>query len=290
MNRLLIITLFLFSLGTLIAQSVINVSGDYTYYAPSNISIEQAKQIALERARLQCLAEEFGTVVNQSNSTLIRTSDEETEVSHFSLGGTEVKGEWLGDWKKPIYQIRYDDANECNIVYVKVFGKARAILSSRIDVSAKILCNGVTPRHEREQLYEGDQLFVSFLSPVAGYLCMYLVDEEAKAYCLLPYESSSTGSQAIDANKQHVFFSKQLSKNPDEVDEYVMSCVHDGELNLLYIIYSPNPFSKAVNHSTHAMLQELDYEELQAWLLDVQTKDAQLQVIRKSITIKKLEK
>ena len=102
MNRLLIITLFLFSLGTLIAQSVINVSGDYTYYAPSNISIEQAKQIALERARLQCLAEEFGTVVNQSNSTLIRTSDEETEVSHFSLGGTEVKGEWLGDWKKTI--------------------------------------------------------------------------------------------------------------------------------------------------------------------------------------------
>ena len=59
--------------------------------------------------------------------------------------------------------------------------------------------------------------------------------------------------------------------------------------NLLYIIYSPNPFSKAVDHSTQAMLQELDYEDLQAWLLDVQTKDAQLQVIRKSIIIKKLE-
>ena len=87
-----------------------------------------------------------------------------------------------------------------------------------------------------------------------------------------------------------MFFSKQLSKNPDEVDEYVMSCVHDGESNLLYIIYSPNPFSKAVDHSTHAMLQELDYEDLQAWLLDVQTKDPQLQVIRKSITINKLEK
>ena len=280
----------MFSLGTLIAQSVINVSGDYTYYAPNNISIEQAKQIALERARLQCLAEEFGTVVNQSHSTLIRTSDDDTEVSHFSLGGTEVKGEWLGDWKKPIYQIRYDEVNECNIVYVKVFGKARAISSSKIDVSAKILCNGVTLRHEREQLYEGDQLFVSFLSPVAGYLCMYLVDEEANAYCLLPYESSSTGSQPIAANKQHVFFSKQLSENPDEVDEYVMSCMHDGEANVLYIIYSPNVFSKAVDHCTHAALQELSYEDLQAWLLDVQTKDPQMQVVRKSMTIKKLEK
>jgi hypothetical protein len=289
MNRLLIITLFLFSLGTLIAQSVINVSGDYTYYAPSNISIEQAKQIALERARLQCLAEEFGTVVNQSNSTLIRTSDEETEVSHFSLGGTEVKGEWLGDWKKPIYQIRYDEVNECNIVYVKVFGKARAISSSKIDVSAKILCNGVTPRHEREQLYEGDQLFVSFLSPVAGYLCMYLVDEEANAYCLLPYELSSTGFARIEANRDHIFFSKQVSDTPELVDEYVMSCSHDGESNIFYIIFSPNKFTKAADESSSASLRELSYEDLQEWLLDAQSKDAEMQVIRRTIKINKLK-
>jgi hypothetical protein len=40
----------------------------------------------------------------------------------------------------------------------------------------------------------------------------------------------------------------------------------------------------------HAALQELSYEDLQAWLLDVQTKDPQMQVVRKSMTIKKLEK
>ena len=289
MKRLLILGILLCSLGTLISQTVINVSGEYTYYAPIHISIEQAKAIALERARLQCLADEFGTVVNQANSTLIRTSEENTEVSHFSLGGTEVKGEWLGDWKKPIYQIRYDEVNECNIVYVKVFGKARAISGSKIDVSAKILCNGVTPRHEREEMYEGDQLFLSFMSPVAGYICVYLVDEEANAYCLLPYESDATGSQQVEANKQHVFFSRHLSENPAEVDEYVMSCSHDGELNVLYILYSPNKFSKAVDHTTHTSLRELSYEQLQAWMLDVQTKDAQMQVIRKSIMLKKLK-
>ena len=106
MKRLLLIITLLCSLETLISQGVINVSSEYTYYAPSDISIEEAKRIALERARLKCLADEFGTIVNQSNSTIIRSNASGSETSHFSLGGTEVKGEWLGDLKKPIYKIR----------------------------------------------------------------------------------------------------------------------------------------------------------------------------------------
>lgn len=289
MKRLLIIAIILCSLETLIAQNAINVSGEYIYHAPINISIEEAKTIALQRARLQCLANQFGTVVNQSNSTIIHTNQDETKVSHFSLGGTEVKGEWLGDLKKPIYEITYDEMNECNIVHVKVFGKARAISSSKIDLSAKILCNGVTPRHERELFYEGDQLFLSFLSPVDGYICVYLVDEEANAFCLLPYEATKTGHQQVNSNENHIFFSKQLSTTPELVDEYVMSCTHDGESNIFYIIYSPNKFTKAVDYSSYASLQHLSYEDLQAWLLDVQTKDPQMQVIRKTITINRLK-
>lgn len=289
MRGFLAILVLLCSLGTLIAQDVVKVSGDYTYHAPIDVSIEQAKAIALERARLQCLADAFGTIVNQSNSTVIRTKNGQTDMSQFSLGGTEVKGEWLGDLQAPVYQIRYDELSECNIVHVKVVGKARAITSAKIDIEAKILCNGHTPRHERETFYEGDQLFMSFLSPVDGYLCVYLVDEEANAFCLLPYEADSNGSQRVQSNKNHLFFSKQLSDNPEVVDEYVMSCAKDGESNVFYIIFSPNPFSKAVDYSSFTSLQQLSYEDLQAWLLDVQSKDAQLQVIRKTIGINRLK-
>ena len=139
MRGFLAILVLLCSLGTLIAQDVVKVSGDYAYHVPSNVSIEQAKAIALERARLQCLADAFGTIVNQSNSTVIRTKNGQTDMSQFSLGGTEVKGEWLGDLQAPVYQIRYDEQSECNIVHVKVVGKARAITSARIDVACKIL-------------------------------------------------------------------------------------------------------------------------------------------------------
>ena len=289
MKKLFLTILLLCSLETLISQSVINVSGEYTYYAPTNISIEQAKAIALQRAKVQCLADEFGTIVNQSNSTTIRTTNGEDEVSHFSLGGTEVKGEWLGDWKQPIYKISYDEVSGCNIVYVKVFGKARAISSSKIEVSLKILCNGVTPRHERDIFFEGDQLYLSFLSPHDGYLCVYLVDEEANAYCLLPYEYSEEGIAYVSANENHVFFSKSLSNQPELVDEYVMSCAHDGESNMFYIVYSPNKFTKAADYFSSTSLRQLPYKHLQEWLLDVQTEDAQLQVIRKNIIIKKLQ-
>ena len=155
---MLVILLSWCSLGTLISQTVINVSGEYTYHAPINISIEEAKSIALQRAKIQCLADEFGTTVNQSNSTIIHTVDGEGDVSNFSLGATEVKGEWLGDWKQPIYKISYDELSGGNIVYVQVFGKVRAISGVKVDVSAKILCNGFTPRHEREIFFEGDPL------------------------------------------------------------------------------------------------------------------------------------
>lgn len=277
------------SLGTLISQTVINVSGEYTYHAPINISIEEAKSIALQRAKIQCLADEFGTTVNQSNSTIIHTVDGEGDVSNFSLGATEVKGEWLGDWKQPIYKIRYDELSGGNIVYVQVFGKVRAISGVKVDVSAKILCNGFTPRHEREIFFEGDPLYMSFLTPVDGYLSVYLIDEEANAYCLLPYESSADGIEFVSANKNHIFFSKQMSEQPEWVDEYVMSCARDGETNLFYIIYSPNKFTKPADHASSASLRQLSYQKLQEWLLDAQTKDPQMQVVRKSIIIKKME-
>ena len=288
MKRVFLVILYLYSLGTLIAQSVINVSGEYTYVAPVNVSIEDAKRIALERARLQCLADRFGTMVNQSNSTIIHSVDGNSEVSHFSLGGTEVKGEWLGDTKPPVYKISYDEANESNVVYVKVYGKARAIAGDKIDLSIKILCNGITPRHERETLYEGDQLFLSFISPVSGYVCVYLVDEELNVYCLLPYEDSRYGAQPVEANQNHLFFSKELSPEPQIVDEYVMSCTHNGESNVFFIIFSPNELTKAIDHSSYSSLYQLTYEGLQEWLLDIQIRDPKVQVVRRTIIINKI--
>jgi hypothetical protein len=42
------------------AQKVKTVEGEYTYYAPENVTVEQAKITADDRAKIQALADEFG--------------------------------------------------------------------------------------------------------------------------------------------------------------------------------------------------------------------------------------
>jgi len=51
---------------------------------------------------------------------------------------------------------------------------------------------------------------------VAGSLCVYLVDEDQNAFCLLPYANQQSGAQAIEANKDYVFFYEKFDKNADE--------------------------------------------------------------------------
>ena len=71
MKRIISLLIMLLLPLTFYAQKVKKVCGEYTYYVPANQSLEQAKNIALDRAKIKALADEFGTVVSQTNSTVI---------------------------------------------------------------------------------------------------------------------------------------------------------------------------------------------------------------------------
>ncbi|MDD4002250.1 MAG: DUF4384 domain-containing protein, partial [Bacteroidales bacterium] len=60
------------------AQQVEKVCGIYIYIAPEYISLEQARQKALERAKLRALEEKFGTIVNQQNLTIVKNEKEKS--------------------------------------------------------------------------------------------------------------------------------------------------------------------------------------------------------------------
>ena len=62
MKQALVLLLLALSLPVM-AQKTKTVEGEYTYYAPENVTPEQAKRIALERAKTQAIADEFGTIV-----------------------------------------------------------------------------------------------------------------------------------------------------------------------------------------------------------------------------------
>ena len=277
--------LFLFALPIL-AQRTEKVHAEYVYYAPDNISLEEAKRIALDRAKIQAIADEFGTVVSQSNATLVSNRNGESTSDFFSLGGSEVKGEWIETIGQPKYQINY----EHGILMVKaiVSGRIREIVFAQIDIKAEVLCNGTDLKFARTDFKSGDDLYLYFQSPVDGYLAVYLLDEANQmVYCLLPYKSSSEAITPIEHDKPYIFFSsKHAGDKAHLVDEYTMTCNNSVERNIIYVVFSPNEFAKAHSNNVEELLpQGLSFEEFQKWIVKRRNRDKMMKIEQKILVV-----
>ena len=89
------------------AQRTATVSAEYTYYAPENITIEQAKNNAVQRAMIEAVASQFGTLVQQISTTKIANNNESSSVDFSSLGSSDVRGEWIQTIGEPLFDITY---------------------------------------------------------------------------------------------------------------------------------------------------------------------------------------
>lgn len=262
------------------SQKTEKVTATYTYYVPENITIEEAKRTALEQAKISAIADAFGTVITQNNSTVVVNQNGQADSRFFSLGGSEVKGEWLETIKEPQYIIRYE--GDMLIVSVEVIGRIREIENSGIDFTAKILRNGTEEKFENCEFKSGDDMYLYFKSPVDGYLTVYLLDETTQeVYCLLPYKKLGKGTYYIEHDRPYVLFStKDEPENPSIVDEYTMTCSHDVEFNNMYVVFSPSSYAKTnVDEvSDKTLPNRVSYKNFQNWLNKQKTKNPQLGV------------
>lgn len=270
------------------SQKIKTVDGEYTYVVPENVNLDKAKYTALERLKIQLIEEEFGSTVSQSNSTLVKNNNGKSDVDFVSIGGSEVNGEWIETIGTPRYNIYYE--NNMLVVSVKAKGRIREIISTAVDVKSLVLRNGIEDRFESDTFKSGDDLYISFQSPTNGYLVVYLVDTEQRAFCLLPYQNMKEGSFNVEANKRYVLFSTQTaaSELKPYVDEYTITCTHDQEINQLYVIFSTSPFVKAIDDKLEKELpRELSNEDFQKWLAKYRTRDTNMVVKKTTITIRK---
>lgn len=270
------------------SQKIKTVDGEYTYVVPENVNLDKDKYIALERLKIQLIEEEFGATVSQSNSTLVKNNNGKSDVDFVSIGGSEVNGEWIETIGTPRYNIYYE--NNMLVVSVKAKGRIREIISTAVDVKSLVLRNGIEDRFESDTFKSGDDLYISFQSPTNGYLVVYLVDTEQRAFCLLPYQNMKEGFFNVEANKRYVLFSTQTaaSELKPYVDEYTMTCTHDQEINQLYVIFSTSPFVKAIDDKFEKELpRELSNEDFQKWLAKYRTRDTNMVVKKTTITIRK---
>lgn len=286
MKKIVLIFIASLAVSAIFAQKAEIVTGTYTYYAPENISLEEAKRIALDRAKIQAIADEFGTIVSQNNSTVTINDNGKSDSRFLSLGGSEVKGEWIETTKEPKYKVSYE--GNMLVVSVTVSGKIREITNAGIDIVAKVLRNGTEEKFESNEFKNGDDLFLYFKSPVDGYLVVYLLDETTQeVYCLLPYKASGEGAYPIEHDKPYVLFSsKHEVINPSIVDEYTLTCSREVEFSEIYVIFSPNIFAKAnANDDKELLPRQLSYDAFQKWLVKYRNKDSNMSVNKKQIKI-----
>ena len=252
---------------------------------------EQAEQTAIQMAQQKALEEHFGLDVVGITSTMQRNRQEGQQVSStsnvFSLRETSVRGEWIETTSQKVLEKTF----EKGFWHVKVYiaGRARNHSTDKPEIHYAFI-NNAHDKQNRDQYYDGDDIFLRFTSPISGALCVYLVDAEQNAYCLLPYRSSTVGYQPIKANTNYIFFYKKV--NP-QADEYTLNTPYGTEQNALYVIFSPNTFVKAAdqqagkNWRDEQLPRELRYEDLMKWLVKNQTRDENMVVRREVISIKK---
>ena len=274
------------------AGDIKHISITYEYISDNpNETPEQAERTAIQMAQQKALEEHFGLDVVGITSTMQRNRQEGQKVSSssdvFSMRETAVRGEWIETIKQKVL----DKTFEKGFWHVRVYieGRARNHSTDKPEIQYAFI-NNAHDKQNRDQYYDGDDIFLRFTSPVSGALCIYLVDTEQNAYCLLPYQSNAVGYQPIEANKDYLFFSEMVDPN---ADEYTLNTMQSSEQNALYVIFSPNTFTKAVDKQAGTNWREeqlprfLRYEDLMKWLARNQTRDENMVVRREVVTIRK---
>ena len=271
------------------AQKERNVSGEYTYYAPSNITIEQAKMTAEQHARIAALIKEFNMTVYQNNTSVLSNRNGDEIDDFYSIGVTESRGEWIKDTKPTEFDISYEEGEL--VVKAEVWGVAREVVAAKTMIDAKVLRNGTEPKFESGEFKDGDDMYLYFRSPEDGWLCAFLLDRFTnEVYCLLPYRNSPDGAVKVRHDKEYVFF-KADQNLPDwnMIDEYTMTCEDSGEYNEIYVVFSPHKFTKPVGGEANLADKPLvfDKDSLTKWLSKCQSKDKDMVVVKKLIRIDK---
>lgn len=292
MKRIISLVLALLIVSSsLTAQKIQTVSGDYTYILPETQSYDDAKRVALYRAKIQILADTYGTVMNMTSATIVGNTDSGSYVDMFSLGESYVKGEWIETIGEPEYKMHLSEDGTLAIT-VYVTGRVRAVSESKADYAVKVLRNGTEDKYESTDFREGDDMFLSFTSPADGYVVIYLYDGTDSMYCLLPYQQQKSHSVRTEAGVRYVFFSiEDASDSIDEsvVDEYTLTCERSVEVNRIYVIWSPNEFYKSVDSIKDDLLpREIGYKTFQKWLASLQIHDEEVVVKTVDITISKI--
>ena len=272
--------LFVLLAITIQAQRVTTVCGEYRYIVPGEIPLNRAKQIAIDKARNEAIANEFGQVVSQSTTTTIHTSDTKSEIQSDSYASTESKAIWLSDTKEPELSISYE--NDVMVITASVCGKARELKTAEVELRMQVVSNGI----ETERFRNNEKVAIRFKSPVNGYVSIFFRDDNAgMIYCMMPYENEDGTAREVKSNKEYTYLSTADPIYPYQ-EETILVTEKTVEFDTFILVFSKKDFSMPSSEAGE-FVPELSVEDFQKWLRKNRINDETMQTIEKTIQIHK---
>ena len=272
--------LFLLLATTIHAQRVATVCGEYRYIVPGEVPLNRAKQIAIDKARNEAIANEFGQVVSQATTTTIHTSNSKSQVQSDSYASTESKAIWLSDTKEPEVSIAYE--NDVMVITASVCGKARELKTAEVELKMQVLNNGF----EADQFRSGDKVSILFKSPASGYVAIFFRDDNAGVIsCMMPYENEDGTAREVKSNKEYTYLSTADPIYPYQ-EATILVTEKAVEFDTFILVFSKQAFSMPAT-DMGKFVPELSIEGFQKWLRKNRINDETMQTIEKTIQINK---
>jgi hypothetical protein len=303
MSRFTIIPVILiFSLTSLMAQEVVTAEGYAQIRLEDHMSKDEAREEARQQAQINAIESVYGAYVERDSDVNI----EEGRTRFRIIGQTRVRGDWL----KTVSE-KYGEKKE------KIQGRPRKETETWIScrIEGRIREIGLpetalefTPLNCPELICrtydfrDGEPFYLSFRTPVDGYLSIYIRDESEHVFRLLPYlkmPERYVNTVPVSADNSYLFFLNQENYDyfPEfsymMIDEVVMSAVQPEEFLDLYVVFSTSDYQKPLLDSVvedkagNIMPKSLDPEKFEEWLGDNRIHDPAFQYKRITLTIKK---
>ncbi len=264
------------------AQRTVTDSITYTYVMSDHETISEAEISAVKQAQLKMIADNFGTTVGSTTTITMSNGN----IQDFTFGETEVNGEWIRTIGTPTIKRLCVDNHF--LIKVTLKGEIRETISNPVNYQFKVLKNGCDDRYESVSFRQGDYLCLSFRTPEEGYLAVYLTDGET-VQCLYPYLGLPSSTMRMKPDTDYVLFSKEKSGDldPNRVRMMRLGCRAEEEHNRIYIIFSTNQFSKAVDYDNGDLPRQLSFKDFHSWLSGVRRRDVRMTVSPVDIVISK---
>lgn len=207
------------------------------------MSDEDAKNKALEQARIKAIEDKLGKVIFQGNSVYIENTvtgqKVESNTKFNSISESYVKGTWVSD-DKVSYEILAQKGERW--ITCKLKGYLREVKEIPAQFRAEPLNCDIGIKCRTTSFVDGASLYLYFSSAVSGYLSVFLTDNNI-SNCVLPYANQPDKLFYIEKDKEYFLFSSKIDKRTF-VEEYELFTESNFETNIVYVLFSEIEFVK----------------------------------------------